>query len=469
MDPVYSYLKGMMKKEKVQNKIEDRNCQSHLSGALTQLNNIGRQNEYKDVEMILNNKGRYNGNFSVETLEENFSKTKIGNETIVLQEINFGEKCACTLNPFTKTVKEEKIRGDLIQGMFLECSLPVLPKGFSYKNNLGYHLIEMISIEIGGQRINILHNEFIKHLSTISSQNQPKVSKSLFISDSNKTLEKWSQFGNSNGSVNLMIPIPMFFERPLPIGNLNFHEVKIIVKFEELKNLIFVVLEWSPVAEGLIIRNREESEKSELKLKIEKASLHVEHVYLDSLERNRILNQPHDYLVKQLQYHGSEIKPEGVVDYSIRLNYNHPVKFLMVTFDRCPKNSKEYREKFNFEYGIPELEESFETMTLTMDGVEREKPKGPLFYREYQPRKYLGLENGLPKGVYFYTFDNNPFENDTNVSLNFSRIDHVRLNFKFPEKLPDGTLYPEMIVKVYAVNVQPLRIMQGMAGLAYSK
>ena len=57
------------------------------------------------------------------------------------------------------------------------------------------------------------------------------------------------------------------------------------------------------------------------------ASLYVDYIYLDTDERRRMAQNPHEYLIEQLQHTGAEAV--GSSSNKIRLNFNHPVKELV--------------------------------------------------------------------------------------------------------------------------------------------
>jgi hypothetical protein len=57
------------------------------------------------------------------------------------------------------------------------------------------------------------------------------------------------------------------------------------------------------------------------------ASLYVDYIYLDTDERRRMAQNPHEYLIEQLQYTGAE--SVGSSANKIRLNFNHPCKELV--------------------------------------------------------------------------------------------------------------------------------------------
>jgi hypothetical protein len=57
------------------------------------------------------------------------------------------------------------------------------------------------------------------------------------------------------------------------------------------------------------------------------ASLYVDYVFLDSDERRRFAQNPHEYLITQLQFTGDE--SVGSSSNKIKLNFNHPCKELI--------------------------------------------------------------------------------------------------------------------------------------------
>jgi hypothetical protein len=57
------------------------------------------------------------------------------------------------------------------------------------------------------------------------------------------------------------------------------------------------------------------------------ASLYVDYIYLDTDERRRMAQNPHEYLIEQVQFTGDE--SVGSSSNKIKLNFNHPVKELI--------------------------------------------------------------------------------------------------------------------------------------------
>ena len=57
------------------------------------------------------------------------------------------------------------------------------------------------------------------------------------------------------------------------------------------------------------------------------ASLYVDYIFLDTDERRRMAQNPHEYLIEQLQFTGDE--SIGSSSNKIKLNFNHPCKELI--------------------------------------------------------------------------------------------------------------------------------------------
>ena len=54
------------------------------------------------------------------------------------------------------------------------------------------------------------------------------------------------------------------------------------------------------------------------------ASLYIDYVFLDTDERRKMAQNPHEYLIEQLQFTGDE--SVGSSSNKIKLNFNHPCK-----------------------------------------------------------------------------------------------------------------------------------------------
>jgi hypothetical protein len=116
----------------------------------------------------------------------------------------------------------------------------------------------------------------------------------------------------------MYVPLQFWFNRnnglALPLIALQYHDVRINFEFRALNECLLHTNSVTP--------------STDLKdLKFTDASLYVDYVFLDTDERRRFAQNPHEYLISQLQFTGDE--SVGSSSNKIKLNFNHPVKELI--------------------------------------------------------------------------------------------------------------------------------------------
>jgi len=121
----------------------------------------------------------------------------------------------------------------------------------------------------------------------------------------------------------LYVPLQFWYCRnpglALPLIALQYHEVKIN-------------LDLRPIDECLWAMDEDDDEPSNkhndsYRKSLVAASLYVDYVFLDTDERRRMAQNPHEYLIEQLQFTGDE--SVGSSSNKIKLNFNHPCKELI--------------------------------------------------------------------------------------------------------------------------------------------
>jgi hypothetical protein len=184
--------------------------------------------------------------------------------------------------------------------------------------------------------------------------------------------------------------------------------------------------------------------------KLSDRELWVDYIYLDTDERRRFAQLSHEYLIEQIQFTGSESAKSK--NEKIKLNFNHPVKELIWHF----RND----EQSNIATNWTTFEE-MESAKLQLNGNDRFAERDAMYFSHVQP--YQHHEN-IPdsKNIYVYSFGVKPEEHQPSGTLNMSRIDTATLSVGFKDENDKRQSY------VYAVNYNVLRILSGMAGLAYS-
>ena len=215
------------------------------------------------------------------------------------------------------------------------------------------------------------------------------------------------------------------------------------------------------------------------------AQAFVDYVYLDTDERRRFAQAPHEYLIQQLQFTGDEsVAPSAssAKSHNIRLNFNHPVKFLAWVF----KGSKhgQYTSVDTADYAnvatYAEALAPLHSAKLQLNGHDRFSERRGSYFNLVQP--WQALRTKAPAGVYMYSFSLKPDEHQPSGTANFSRIDNATLSLTTKQAPANHTLLSNIVsegnmltggtnltaLKIYAENYNVFRIMSGMGGLAYS-
>jgi hypothetical protein len=107
----------------------------------------------------------------------------------------------------------------------------------------------------------------------------------------------------------------------LPLIALQYHEVKINIDIRPIDECLWAVssLSCDASSDGKVSTAYNQS--------LVAASLYVDYIFLDTDERRRMAQNPHEYLLEQLQFTGDE--SVGSSSNKLKLNFNHPVKELV--------------------------------------------------------------------------------------------------------------------------------------------
>ena len=332
--------------------------------------------------------------------------------------------------------------------------------------------------------------------------------------------------GNDNKhadtKLQLYVPLKFWFNRnpglSLPIVALQHHEVKIKLRTRALRNLLVTgKTDWTwPTTTPSLIGNGKTNNTilagadttSKLNTK-----LFVNHIFLDTEERRRFAQLSHEYLIEQLQYQNTTYSS------SVELVFNHPIKELIWTIQKntvtqtdstglntdiglntpvpgrygaaeaaggkkvaaAPIYSKfkadvsfsNKQDYFNYNCGETTNQESitngyrenvhFDTLALKINGIDRFTAQKPSYFTRMQP--YLCGHRVSGKPIYVYSFALKPEEHQPSGTCNFSRLDNSSLSITSPSNTSASGCD---IINIYAINYNILRIMSGMAGLAYA-
>jgi hypothetical protein len=97
--------------------------------------------------------------------------------------------------------------------------------------------------------------------------------------------------------------------------NVQFHEVKINIDFRPIGECLWAVKNLTGDSATLSVAQAYQQS-------LVAASLYIDYVFLDTDERRKFAQNPHEYLIEQLQFTGDE--SVGSSSNKIKLNFNHP-------------------------------------------------------------------------------------------------------------------------------------------------
>ena len=361
---------------------------------------------------------RRHTNFSVESIEQTFNGSP-----------DFGKKVTVTVSR----------NGDLITNVYLQATLPAVTAGaspFTWSAEIGNALVKSVEVEIGGQRIDKQYSDWLSIWQQLTQEASAADVYNKMIG--NVSTVTTTIAATATGSAyTVYVPLQFWFNRnpglALPLIALQYHEVKFNIEFAAAADCADV----GSGASGVTLGD---------------TSLYVDYVYLDTDERRRFAQTSHEYLIEQLQFTGDESL--SGTNNKVKLNFNHPVKFLVWVVKASGAANFVYND------GASPAINNVATSKLQLNGHDRFSERSGDYFNWVQPYQCFGASPAA--GINVYSFALKPAEHQPSGTANMSRIDNATLNITLIAGLTSGT------AKVYAVNYNVLRIMSGMGGLAYS-
>ena len=486
---------------------------------------------------------RRHTNFAMESIEQTFSG-----------QADFGRRVTCTISR----------NGDLAYRTYLQVTLPEINQAINASGDvyarwldfIGEQLVAQVEIEVGGQRIDRQYGDWmhIWNQLTLSKEQQSGYHKMIgnttqltYITDptfaavsgpcaSSAAPSQVCAPRNALPETTLYVPLQFWYCRnpglALPLIALQYHEVKINIDFRPIGECLWAV---STLAAG----SGSKSVSAAYQQSLVAASLYVDYIFLDTDERRKMAQNPHEYLIEQVQFTGDE--SVGSSSNKIKLNFNHPCKELVwvvqpdANVDYCSSleaDSTLFKtlgaQPFNYtdaidalpnalhafggdvatsgadaviSGGVFQMNESADvtgidaaaggsalsdagtfvlaetaldmhcwgenpvvTAKLQLNGQDRFSEREGSYFDTVQPFQHH--TRAPDAGINVYSFALRPEEHQPSGSCNFSRIDNAVLQLVLSSNTVSGTNTAK--VRVYAVNYNVLRVMSGMAGVAYS-
>lgn len=432
------------------------------TGALTQLAAIGSQDQYLSIQgEVTFWKGVYrrHTNFAVEPIKITFNQTP-----------GWGMECTAVISR----------TGDLLSKTWLVVELPALNDVdggdsqtlWRYCDEVGYQLIDHVDLVIGGTVIDSMPGHFLQVWNELTTTEEKKQIQHLVgRSGSESELIEWACAGQR-----LYIPLQFFFCRhlmqALPLIALQYHDVRIVVKFRRIEDCVAKINGALPA----------DLSKRQFTAQEGGTYLLCNMVYLEEDERKTFASSTHEYLIDILQHDSMSCTGKKS---TYNAFFNHPTTELIWTF--VSQTAIESNEPFCYSA----LQQAFNTAgdpmvnaKLQLNGYDRFQAMPAEYFREIVPAQ---CHTSVPsRPIYVWNFALEPEEWKPTGSLNFSRVDNVKLvcdHIDYSKVSADdaanGLLHPNAnqgteggvaggYMRVYARSKNVLRIKSGMAGLAYA-
>jgi hypothetical protein len=408
---------------------------------------------------------RRHTNFAIESIAQTFIGTA-----------GFGKKITTSLSR----------NGDLVNACVLEVRLPSIKntaggtKTLRWIDNLGHYLIKRVELDIGGQRVDWHTGEWLHIWDELTRSS----------SKDGDTTNWGSGFNRMNGNVSKLttgvandetidattvyIPLKFWFNDPkspglsLPLLALQYHEVRISIEFNDICSLLVKDDTGSPgpgpvtPSGGSCSACNCSSEDFEiLDGDCFDAQLYVDYIYLDNEERRRFAQDNHEYLIPQVQFTGSECIGGGAKcgTKRYRMNFNHPVKELVWVVH----NSAEPQPSV---YSTKKGRNPVCRAKMMLNGHDRFSERRGEYFDCVQP--YMHHSRCPSRGINVYSFAFKPEQHQPSGTCNFSRIDNAQLEVVIRDDATTEGSDEQLSLRVYAVNYNLLRVMSGLAGVAYS-
>jgi hypothetical protein len=366
-------------------------------------------------------------NFSMEPIRQLFSEVP-----------DFGKRVTCTIDK----------KADLLSDIMIDIELPALAENVSWCNGVGNFMIDYVELQLGGEPIDRIYGDMIDiwyELTTnLGVKNAYYKMIGKFITF-NKTLQ--------TGALHLLVQVPFWFCRnigqSLPLISMQYTDVKLVVQFKTFDQCWYKrTLDTPPT-----------------QIHITSASVICNYIYLDVFERLKFTKrEQYEFLIEQFQTTNPIGITNGIINFNMPINFNHPVKELYWTYrSTYALNDNDYYNYSNIlNYGtVNETSvEPFVNIQLKYNGNDRFEILPGIFFRLYQ--QYKHHTSAADEYIYVYSFALNPEKNQPSGTCNFSKLDDVRINFTMSPNIDEGAIV------VYGVNYNVLRIQQGMCGLMFS-
>jgi predicted secreted protein len=382
-----------------------------------------------------------------------------------------------------------------------------IPSPFFFANSIGSILIEKAELEIEGVTIETIDGDFIYtygRLNTNLNQQFGLANDSLGLVSTDDLLT-WNPKRNySIEDGNVFCFLPFFFMRAryresLPMVALKEGSAKIHVTFRPFEYVVRQLRGYRDLSGGVALNsnpifpaplplgltfsfNNGTIKKTipETPLDFQQVKLITYGAYLDGLERNKMLREPFEHMIREVQtfYFDEPLKyaisktSNDTITIQLPLEANHPLEEIVWFIRR--KETRNNNEHTNYSSVIErEYDPIFNNFSpllknakLQVNGITIcDAPE--VYYRQLISNYHKGGISSFSKFIYGYPFARHPSEeHQPSGSLNASRVQNIRLTL---EVQPPVSQYDtSWEVKVYCIGLNWLRFENGIGNKLFT-
>jgi len=190
--------------------------------------------------------------------------------------------------------------------------------------------------------------------------------------------------------------------------------------------------------------------------------LYVDYIFLDNNERLKFARSNHEYLIEQLQFDNEKVIINN--NNKIKITYNHPTKCLFFVAQYQSISNSNLLDVFNYtnSYDKKIGTNIVNNVQFLLNGKDRITPRSSQYYSWIQTLQHF--TNTPDEGINMYSFAINTEQYQPSGSCNFSRIDDITLVLTVDKSVSYNN---PAVARIYAISYNVLRIINGVAGLAF--
>ena len=415
-----------------------------------------------DIQVLFNSVVTHVTNFGVNVPDEQKNAEIRSGTLYIINNSLYPAMKDFYMKAYTLYVEKKTIYQSFIDGTYVE------RYKFAWVEEIGHAIIDQIDIKIGNQVIDRHTGDWMIVFNKIFNNEYQKINYDKMIGNIPEIYVFDDEIKNE---YKLIIPLQFWFCRhngiALPLVALRYHDVMLTLKYKELSQLCYV-------EDNLALLDIPNIQ-ARYGINIVNANLYVDYVYLDSDERRRFAQSTHEYLIEIVQY--TEINDILGKQYNANLYFAHPTKFVIwyvqpnqYRYNLTGRNKCQWN---NFGTRPDKTGYTLNQTYIRINSYERTDTNHDIkFFNYVQP--YLYFRHSPTDGFNLYSFSIRPMELQPSASCNMSRIDNLGIILGFSDEMitlvnsnTENSVQDGIFMGIYIYSYNIIRIMSGMAGLAF--